>query len=147
LTGKNAKGATDPINSLLNLILAVTIGRLTVAIAARGLSPAIGFLHKSPRWSLSYDAIEPLRPHIEAATFKWIAENALAPSDFVIDSTGQVKASRHLSRIIIDGVSFNQRTIDNCVDWLVSLISGAVSCYALPALLPPSLNAVRQPIE
>jgi CRISPR/Cas system-associated endonuclease Cas1 len=72
LTGKNAKGATDPINSLLNLIFAVTIGRLTVAIAARGLSPAIGFLHKSPRWALSYDAIEPLRPYIEAATFKWI---------------------------------------------------------------------------
>jgi CRISPR-associated endonuclease Cas1 len=148
LTGKHAKGATDPINSLLNLILAVTVGRLTVAIAARGLSPAIGFLHKSPRWALSYDAIEPLRPHIETATFQWIAENVLAPSDFVIDTTGQVKVSRRLSRVVIDAVSFNQRTIDNCVDWLASLISGRATFGNCPSdLFSPSLNAVRKPIE
>ena len=148
LTGKNAKGATDPINSLPNLILAVTIGRLTVAISARGLSPAIGFLHKSPQWSLSYDAIEPLRPHIEAATFKWIAENALAPSDFVIDTTGQVKASRHLSRVIIDAVSFNQRIIDNCVNWLASLISSGATFSNCPSdLFSPSLNTVSQPVK
>ena len=53
MTGKSAREATDPINCLLNLSLAVTIGRLTVAIVARGLSPSVGYLHKSPRWALN----------------------------------------------------------------------------------------------
>jgi CRISPR/Cas system-associated endonuclease Cas1 len=42
MTGKTPKAATDPINSMLNLALATTIGRITVALMARGLSPAIG---------------------------------------------------------------------------------------------------------
>jgi CRISPR/Cas system-associated endonuclease Cas1 len=50
MSGKSAHRATDPINALLNLALAVTIGRLTGALCARGLSPAIGILHKTPQW-------------------------------------------------------------------------------------------------
>jgi CRISPR/Cas system-associated endonuclease Cas1 len=56
----SAYKAKDPINALLNLAFAVTAGRLTAALTAYGLSPAIGFLHKTPRWPLTYDAIEPI---------------------------------------------------------------------------------------
>ena len=120
LTGNTAKGATDPINSLLNLSLAVTIGRLTVALASRGLSPALGIIHKSPRWPLSYDAIEPLRPHIEAATFKFIERNKFSPYDFHTEkTTGRVKATTELSRAIIDAAAIPQRLIDKSVEWIV----------------------------
>jgi CRISP-associated protein Cas1 len=121
LTGATAKGATDPINSLLNLCLAVTIGRLTVALASRGLSPALGIIHKSPRWPLSYDAIEPLRPHIEAATFKFIERNKFSPYDFHTEkTTGRVKATVELSRAIIDAAAIPQRLIDKAVNWITS---------------------------
>jgi CRISPR/Cas system-associated endonuclease Cas1 len=122
MAGKNAKAATDPINALLNLSLAVTIGRITVAIVARGLSPSIGFLHKSPRWALSYDAIEPLRPHVEAATFRFIEGHLFSPNDFILASDGQVKTARELSRVFLDATATPQAVIDRNVDWLVSLI-------------------------
>ena len=123
LTGKTPKNATDPINALLNLVLAVTIGRLTVAIVARGMSPAIGFLHKSPRWSLSYDAIEPLRPHIEDAVFTFIDKHQFSPRDFIAVNGGSVKTSSELARAVIDAASVGYGRIDSIVDWLRSLLT------------------------
>jgi CRISPR/Cas system-associated endonuclease Cas1 len=123
-----AKAATDPINSMLNLALAVTIGRITAALTARGLSPAIGIIHKSPRWPLSYDAIEPLRPHIEAATFGFIELNKFSPDDFHIEKvTGRIKATVELSRAIIDAAAISQTSIDKEMDRLISLLN----CSAL----------------
>jgi len=120
MTGATAKGATDPINSLLNLCLAVTIGRLTVALASRGLSPALGIIHKSPRWPLSYDAIEPLRPYVEAATFRFIAYNKFSPNDFHIEkATGRVKATVELSLAIVDATVISQTRIDKAVNSVI----------------------------
>jgi CRISP-associated protein Cas1 len=123
MTGKTPKNATDPINTLLNLALAVTIGRLTVAIAARGLSPAIGFMHKSPRWSLSYDAIEPLRPHIEDAVFTFIDKHQFSPKDFIVVNDGSVKTANELARAVIERGSVGNSGIDSIVDWLCSLFT------------------------
>jgi CRISP-associated protein Cas1 len=119
-----AKAATDPINSMLNLALAVTVGRITAALTARGLSPAIGIIHKSPRWPLSYDAIEPLRPHVEAATFGFIGLNKFSPDDFHIEkTTGRIKATVELSRAIVDAAAISQAIIDKEMDWIISLIN------------------------
>ena len=120
---RRARNATDPINCLLNLALAVTIGRLTVALVARGFSPSIGFLHKSPTWSLSYDAIEPLRPHVEAAVFDFIGSHKFSPSDFIMVTDGTLKTNRILSAAFLDAVSLPQRAIDGCVDSLASIIN------------------------
>jgi CRISPR/Cas system-associated endonuclease Cas1 len=123
MTGKTPKAATDPINSMLNLALATTIGRITVALTARGLSPAIGIIHKSPRWPLSYDAIEPLRPHIEAATFGFIERHKFAPSDFVIENkTHAVKFYEPMMNVFIEAVSLPQPLINQTVDCLVQTI-------------------------
>lgn len=122
MTGKTAQGATDPINSLLNLALAVTIGRLTAAITARGLSPAIGIIHKSPRWPLAYDAIEPLRPHIEAATFRFIEKYSFEPNDFVTENdTGNVKTFGALTNVILSEVALPQKVIDATCNFLLAV--------------------------
>jgi CRISPR/Cas system-associated endonuclease Cas1 len=115
MSGKSAQHATDPINALLNLALAVTIGRLAVALCARGLSPAIGFIHRSPQWALAYDVIEPLRPHIEAATFRFIREHKFAPSDFILANDGQVKTDSALSRTFLNAAAAPQSEIDGVV--------------------------------
>jgi CRISPR-associated endonuclease Cas1 len=123
MTGKTPKAATDPINSMLNLALATTIGRITAAITARGLSPAIGIIHKSPRWPLSYDAIEPLRPHVEAATFGFIQRHKFAASDFVIENkTGAVKFYEPMMNVFIEATSLPQSLINQTVDYLVQTI-------------------------
>jgi CRISPR-associated endonuclease Cas1 len=127
MTGKTPKAATDPINSMLNLVLAVTIGRITAALMARGLSPAIGFIHKSPRWPLSYDVIEPLRPYSEAATFRFIDRNKFSPDDFHVEKgIGRVKATVELSRAIIDATAIPQSIIDENVEWIVGLLKRSV---------------------
>lgn len=110
-----ARHATDPINALLNLALAVTVGRLVVALAASGLNPAIGVLHKSPRWPLAYDLIEPLRPHLEAAVFDFIDRHAFAPHEFIRVSDGTVKTDRSLSAEFVDAVAIPQRDLDAAV--------------------------------
>jgi len=64
LDAKGNRGARHPFNAMLNAAFSVTAGRLAAYIMGAGLSPAIGFLHsdKVERWSLAWDAIEPLRP-------------------------------------------------------------------------------------
>jgi CRISPR-associated endonuclease Cas1 len=115
LDRKFSRHATDPINALLNLALAVTIGRLVVALAAHGFNPAIGVLHKSPRWPLAYDAIELLRPHVEAAVFDFIDERAFAPDEFVRVNDGTVKTSSDLSVEFLDAVAHPQVDLDAAV--------------------------------
>jgi CRISPR-associated protein Cas1 len=121
LDRKFARHATDPTNALLNLALAVTIGRLVVALAAQGFNPAIGVLHKSPRWPLAYDVIEPLRPHVEAAVFGFIDRRAFAPCEFIRVSDGTVKTERDLSVEFIDAVAIPQADLDASIVHLARL--------------------------
>jgi CRISPR-associated endonuclease Cas1 len=115
LDRKFSRHATDPINALLNLALAVTIGRLVVALAAYGFNPAIGVLHKSPRWPLAYDLVELLGPHIEAAVFDFIDRRAFAPGEFIWVSDGTVKTDRELSVEFLDAIAISQRHLDSAV--------------------------------
>lgn len=119
----SAYRATDPINSLRNLSLGVTAGRLTIALAARGLSPSIGFVHASPRWPLSYDAIELLRPRVERMTFDFVDRTPFSPRDFIIENgTHAVKTARPMTRRFLAEASLSMTEIDRAADW----VTGAV---------------------
>jgi CRISPR-associated endonuclease Cas1 len=115
LDRKLSRHATDPINALLNLALAVTIGRLVVALAAYCLNPAIGVLHKTPRWPLAYDVVEPLRPQVEAHVFGFIDARAFAPGEFIRVNDGTVKTDRDLSVEFLDAVALPQADLDAAV--------------------------------
>ncbi len=80
---RSPRRATHPINALLNLAATIAAGRLTAQLAARGACLSIGYLHadKPGRFSLTYDAIQPLRPFIEAKTFAFLARHQFAASD------------------------------------------------------------------
>lgn len=123
LDRKFSRHATDPINTLLNLALAVTIGRLVVALTAQGFNPAIGVLHKSPRWPLAYDVIELLRPHVEAAVFDFIDNRAFAPDEFIRVNDGTVKTSSDLSVEFLDAVALPQTDLDAAVFRLSRLLA------------------------
>jgi hypothetical protein len=84
------RGSRHPINALLNAAFAVTAGRLATYLGAMGLSPAIAFLHadKPGRWSLAWDAIEPLRPMIEAKLFGLVESKRFRPEDFIKGTDG-----------------------------------------------------------
>jgi CRISPR-associated endonuclease Cas1 len=123
-SSSSAYKATDPINAMLNLALAVTAGRLTVALAAYGLSPAIGFLHKSPRWPLTYDAIEPLRPYVESSVFDFVETNPMTPKDFFVENgTGAVKTRPRLHKVFVDATALPQSKIDGAADFVGRLLA------------------------
>ena len=79
-----SKHASHPINAMLNNAYVVETGRLARALTAAGFALPIGFLHsdKHGRNSLVWDAIQPLRPSIDARVFKFIAQREFVRSDF-----------------------------------------------------------------
>ncbi len=76
--------ASHPINAMLNYAYVVEAGRLARALTARGLILPLGFLHKPKqgRNSLVWDAIEPIRPAIDARVFAFAKEREFGRSDF-----------------------------------------------------------------
>ena len=64
---------------MLNYAYVVEARRLARALTAIGLALPLGFLHsdKKGRNSFVWDAIEPLRPEIDARVFKFIASGPL----------------------------------------------------------------------
>jgi CRISP-associated protein Cas1 len=124
-SGGRARHARDPINAMLNLAYAIHVGRITVALVARGLNPCLGYLHsdREGRYSLSYDAIEPLRPHIEDAVFLFIEEHKFEVSDFVIENeTHAVKFFERMINVFVEAVSLPQQMINQAADFLVRTI-------------------------
>ena len=69
---------------MLQLRLCGRSGAARTTLTAAGFALTMGFLHsdKHGRNSLVWDAIEPLRPLIDARVFKFIASREFARSDF-----------------------------------------------------------------
>jgi CRISPR-associated protein Cas1 len=135
--GPSARRAVHPINALLNVAFAVHAGRLSGMIAVRGAHPAIGFLHadKPGRWSLAYDAIEPLRPLIEMRVFDYIRKHQFSGNDFIL-AQGQIRLMDNLLRVVIAETALSHRVLDAAVDWLIGLIQAA-PLTGFPGAEPP----------
>jgi CRISPR-associated protein Cas1 len=139
-----SKNASHPINAMLNYAYVVEAGRLAKALAARGLALQIGYLHsdKTGRNSLVWDAIEPLRPIIDARVFRYIESREFKRADFVQTfsgrtSSGHPSASTYrLDRAIITELltraSLPQAEIDDAADFMLRIIerySGNVTLF------------------
>lgn len=61
--GRRRRPPTDPVNAMLSFGYTLLCNRLASLLAARGLDPAIGFLHEAQdaRPSLALDLMEPFR--------------------------------------------------------------------------------------
>lgn len=125
LDAKGKRSARHPINAMLNAAFAVTAGRLAAYIAATGLSPAVGFLHtdKLGRWSLAYDAIEPLRPMIEARLFRFVARERFASGDFVRAADGSLRLAPGLLRAVLNACAPPPQILVQTVRWLAGLVN------------------------
>jgi CRISPR-associated protein Cas1 len=144
--------ATHPINAMLNAVFSVTAGRLAAALQAAGAHPAIGFLHadKPGRWSLAWDAIELLRPSIEASLFAFVRRYQFSDGDFirVQDARGSIRLGSNLLRVVIAECAPSHALLNDAAGWMVALILSApraplaqlVGLDALEPLLDPVLQ-------
>ena len=85
-TARNRRPPRDPVNALLSLAYSLLSKDLTVACAAVGFDPMMGFYHQ-PRFgrpALALDLMEPFRPLIaESAVLNAINTRMVTPKDFV----------------------------------------------------------------
>ncbi len=119
-----AKHASHPINAMLNYAYVVEAGRLAKALAARGLALPIGFLHsdKKGRNSLVWDAIEPLRPAIDARVFAYIASREFARSDFPQTSATTFRLARPVIADMLSQCSLPERDLGDAADFMLQVI-------------------------
>ena len=112
--------ASHPINAMLNYCYIVEAGRLAKALAAQGSCLSIGYLHsdKKGRNSLVWDAIEPLRPAIDAKVFEFVAEHEFAWSDFPQSGYNVHRLSREVTQLLLHQASLPARDIEDAADWM-----------------------------
>jgi CRISPR-associated protein Cas1 len=163
LDAKGKRGARHPVNAMLNAAFAVTAGRLAAYLSGVGLSPAIGFLHadKTGRWSLAWDAIEPLRPMIEARVFGLVARERFAVSDFVREADprsgsragGGLRLAPGVLAMVLNECAPPPRALSQAVKWIVRLIGSAASGVAekagdhMPDIDPIRLSLGHGPVQ
>jgi CRISPR-associated endonuclease Cas1 len=119
-----ARHATDPINAMINLAYAKEAGRLGSFLAASGACLAIGFLHqdKPHRHSLVFDALEPLRPLIDAKVRAFIESNTFDRGDFLRLSTGHVRMVPNLIKVVLQQTSLPESDIYSACAFIIGLI-------------------------
>ena len=137
--------ATHPVNAMLNAVFSVTAGRLVAALVAAGAHPAIGFLHadKPGRWSLAWDAIEPLRPSIEADVFAFIRRHQFSGGDFirVHDARGSIRLGSNLLRVVVAECAPTHALLKDAAQWIIELVLSAPLAPLAPLALPLGLGA------
>jgi CRISPR-associated endonuclease Cas1 len=84
LTGA-PRAATNPVNSLLNYCYSLLESESRLALLAAGLDPTLGVLHADQRNrdSFALDAMEPIRPAVDAFVLDLLEERVLTSRDFV----------------------------------------------------------------
>jgi CRISPR associated protein Cas1 len=88
------------------------------------LSSPIGFLHadRKGRNSLVWDAIEPLRPSIDACVFAFIARREFSRSDFPQVSAHSFRLARPIIGEMLSAAMLPQAAITNAADAMLHLI-------------------------
>jgi CRISPR-associated endonuclease Cas1 len=89
LTGA-PRAATNPVNALLNYLYALLESESRLALLAVGLDPTLGVLHADQRNrdSFALDAMEPIRPAVDAFILDLLEERILTSRDFAELSNG-----------------------------------------------------------
>jgi hypothetical protein len=69
-----------------------------------------------------WDAIEPLRPVIDARVFAFVAAHEFARSDFPQSGYNVHRLSRDVTQLLLHRASLPSRDIDDEAEWMVRTI-------------------------
>ncbi len=146
LTGKPFR-ATTPGNALLNYLYAVLESEMTIALLAAGLDPGIGMFHADVdrRSSLSLDAIEAVRPHVDFWLLAYLASSAFANRDFNELSDGEVRLSHPLNSHLAYTAALWRKVCEPVAHWLARSLGPGADAAVL--LTNDRQANVQQPIS
>jgi hypothetical protein len=96
---KNTRNAVTPANAMLNYLYGVLASELTIALTGAGLDAGLGMFHTDAarRASLTYDAMEAVRPRVDGWLAAWLAEARFSKRDFHEESDGTIRITRPLT--------------------------------------------------
>lgn len=109
LSGKVPKnrGASHPVNAMLNYAYTVRQSQLQIDAVTNGYDPTLGIMHNRHQGSNAYilDLIEPERPAVDAAILRFVQERSFSAADFVIRRDGVCRLSPQLARMVATAVA------------------------------------------
>lgn len=101
------RGATHPVNAMLNYAYAVLIAQTQIRLIVEGFDPTIGIMHEkkvlrgiNPGFAL--DHMEPMRPVVDRAVLELIGNVTFTGADFSIQHDGVCRMNPELARRVAD---------------------------------------------
>ncbi|WP_416071593.1 CRISPR-associated endonuclease Cas1 [Streptomyces sp. ME02-8801-2C] len=132
LTSGKARGATDPINAILNYCYRLAEIECVLACQSVGLDPQFGFLHldRDSRNSLALDLLEILRPYVDRYVLRLIGEVGNSPreftrKDFLENSSGVCRLMAPLTHELAENAVKWARILAPVVEEIAETIANA----------------------
>jgi CRISPR-associated protein Cas1 len=97
------RGATHPVNAMLNYAYTVLISRIQIRLVADGYDPTLGIMHQKKQFrrmspAFALDHMEPMRPVVDRAVLQLINETTFTGADFAIQNDGVCRMNPELAR-------------------------------------------------
>jgi CRISPR-associated protein Cas1 len=109
------RGATHPVNAMLNYAYAVLIAQTQIRLIVEGYDPTLGIMHEkkalrgiNPGFAL--DHMEPMRPVVDRAVLQLIDTVTFTGADFSIQHDGICRMNPELARRVA------QLSLQRCAD-------------------------------
>jgi CRISPR/Cas system-associated endonuclease Cas1 len=108
-----------PANAILNFLYRLAESQLTIALIGVGLDTGVAIFHsdKDRRRSLALDALEALRPFVDAWLLHWLAEARFPRRDFHETSDGTIRITRPLSSHLAMTAVIWRRAAETVASW------------------------------
>jgi CRISPR-associated endonuclease Cas1 len=138
LTGKPWR-ATTPGNALLNFLLAIARTEMVVALHAVGLDEGVALFHadKDGRPSLALDALEAVRPLIEAWLLSFFEVAAFTGRDFYETADGEVRMNHPLNAHLAHTAALWRPACERIAGWLRQAFAEGIQ---VPARHAPAIE-------
>jgi CRISPR-associated endonuclease Cas1 len=152
---KNTRHAVSPANAILNYLYAILATEMTIALTGVGLDPGLGVFHTdvSRRPSLTYDAMEAVRPAVDGWLTAWVAEARFSKRDFYEEGDGTIRITRPLTSHLAMTAPVWRPAAQAVAAWLARAFTGGLGSgrrlhSPLPALPAPrrAWNGMQAPM-
>jgi CRISPR-associated protein Cas1 len=143
---KNTRNAVTPANAILNYLYAVLAGEMSIALTGAGLDPGLGIFHTDTarRASLTYDAIEAVRPCVDGWLVSWLAEARFSKRDFHEESGGTIRITRPLTSHLAMTAPVWRPAVQAVAGWIARAFMGGLGEERRFQVLFPALPAPRR---
>jgi CRISP-associated protein Cas1 len=143
---KNTRNAVTPANAVLNYLYGVLASDLTIALTGVGLDAGLGIFHTDAarRASLTYDAMEAVRPGVDGWLAAWVADASFSKRGFYEESDGTIRITRPLTSHLAITAPIWRPAAQAVAGWLARTLTEGLPEKRRPHTALPVLPALRR---